>query len=76
MLEISHYEENLRVIDLGNNKLYLKREDPFGFISINFDKGQVPVSLRGKYTAFDIALRDVERYLESKKRVPVKEDNH
>lgn len=60
--------ENVRVLDLGNNKLYLKYTDPYGFVTINFDKGQVPQHLRGQYTSMDAAKIAALNYLENKKR--------
>ena len=61
-------EENIRVFKLDNNKITLKRNDPFGFITIHFDKGQLPDNMRGHYTNFDVAKRDVLRYLDKKQR--------
>lgn len=65
---IDEAQDRVRTIDLGNNKIYLKQVDPFGLIYINFDKGQLPDWLKGAYTSFDLARRDVERYLNERKR--------
>lgn len=37
--------------------------DPYGFWKISTDKGTLPVYLRGEYTTFASALRDVNRYV-------------
>lgn len=60
--------DNVRVLDLGNNKIYFKYTDPYGFIQVNFDKGQMPENLRGSYTSLDAAKTAVENYLLNKKR--------
>ena len=57
-----------RVIDLGNNKIYMTRTDPYGMIYISFDKGGPPDWLKGAYTSYDMAKRDVDRYLLDKKK--------
>jgi len=60
--------DNIRVLDLGNNKIYFKYTDPYGFIQVNFDKGQMPESLKGSYTSLDAAKIAVKNYLANKKR--------
>lgn len=60
--------DNVRVLDLGNNKIYFKYTDPYGFIQVNFDKGQMPENLRGSFTSLDTAKIAVENYLANKKR--------
>jgi len=58
-----------RVIDLGNNKLYIGRDmDQNGFYKIWFDKGQIPESLKGKYTSYLLAEKAVRHYLDAKRR--------
>jgi len=64
-------ESRIRTINLGNNKIYMKRKDPYGFVYINFDKGQIPEELKGSFTDFEMAKRAVSNYLEAKGRVPV-----
>lgn len=65
--------ERLISIDLGNNKINMKRTDPYGFWTIGFDKGQVPEKLRGLYTSAEVARRAVTAYLDEKGRTPVTE---
>lgn len=61
----------VRVIELDNNKIYMKQKDPYGFIYVNFDKGQVPEKLKGAFTDFIYAERAIEAYLTEKGRAPV-----
>lgn len=57
----------IRTVTLSNgSKLHMKREDTFNFWTINYDKGQVPESLSGRYTSMDEALRGINIYLENK----------
>lgn len=58
-----------KVIDLGNNKLMMKRTDPFGFISIHLERGQIPEYLKGNYTTWEAAKVDVDKYLEERGKV-------
>lgn len=62
--------ENIRVLDLGNNKIYFKYTDPFGFIKVSFDKGQMPDWLKGDYTSLEAAKNAIKTYLANKKREP------
>ena len=58
---------NKRVMTLDNGaKLIFERKDPYGFWSIHYEKGQVPEDLQGHYTTFDLAQKDVARYLARK----------
>lgn len=54
---------NVRSFDLGNNKIRMTREDPYGFVSISYERGQIPESLKGAYTSFEEARKAVESYL-------------
>lgn len=56
-------------IELENNTIYIKKTDPYGFWTVNFDKGQMPENLRGSYTSFSDAEREVLTYLRNKKRL-------
>lgn len=56
-----------RKIELENNTVHIRSEDPFGFWYISLQKGQVPEKLKGAYTTFDQALRDVNYWLKNKK---------
>jgi hypothetical protein len=62
-------EPNVRVIEVGKNKLYLKRKDPYGYVYINFERGELPLSLKGAFTSFDEAVKKVEIYLSTKPEV-------
>ena len=58
-----------KVIDLGNNKLMLKRTDPYGFINIHLERGQLPEYLKGNYTTWEAARSDVDKYLAERTKV-------
>ncbi len=56
-----------RKIEIENNTVHIKCEDPYGFWYISLSKGQVPEKLKGAYTSFDQALREVNFWLKHKK---------
>lgn len=63
---------NERTVILDNgNKIHMKRSDPFGFIAVNWDKGQMPAKLKGQFTSFDEARRAVDGYLAELNRAVV-----
>lgn len=57
----------LRTIDIGNNTVSIICEDPYGFWRVKLTKGNLPEKLKGSYTSFDMALRDVNLWLKDKK---------
>jgi hypothetical protein len=59
-------EPNVRSIEVGKNKLLLKRKDPYGYVYINFERGELPEILKGAYPSFDEAVKKVEIYLAQK----------
>jgi len=57
----------IRRIKMDNgNIVYIECEDPYGFWKISLEKGQLPERLKGSYTLFDQALRDVNLWLRDK----------
>lgn len=58
-----------KTVDLGNNTLVMKRTDPYGFISIHLEKGQIPEYLKGNYTTWEAAKADVDKYLTERNKV-------
>jgi hypothetical protein len=58
--------EKVRTWDLGNNKIHAKRTNPYGFVSIKFEKGLMPEELKGQFTEFLYAEQAVEAYLSKK----------
>lgn len=58
-----------KVVDLGNNKLMMKRTDPFGLISVHLEKGQLPEYLKGNYTTWEACKIDVDKYLAERAKV-------
>lgn len=56
-----------RKIELDGNTVHIKCEDPYGFWHISIAKGQIPEKLKGAYTSFDQALREVNVWLKDKK---------
>jgi hypothetical protein len=65
-LHVKNEMPNVRVVEYGKNKVFIKREDPFGFWKINYAAGQTPKHLKGQYTEFDMALRDILRHLKNR----------
>jgi hypothetical protein len=57
-----------RAVDLGNNKIHIKCEDPFGFWYITFERGGPPKEMRGAYTTLGNALKDINKYLNKKNK--------
>lgn len=62
----------VQTIELDNNKLVMKRTDPYGFIYISFERGQVPEHLKGAYTTWEAAKSAINGYLADKGREEVK----
>lgn len=56
-------EENVRFVEVGKNKLYMRRTDPFGYIHFQFERGELPKELQGSYTSFAEARKKVDAYL-------------
>jgi len=73
MFDSFDYEaaDRVRTIDTGNNKIILTRTDPYGFINIRFEKGLMPPELKGEYTTWNYAERDVEAYLARKGKTAI-----
>lgn len=61
-------DPRVKVVELDNNKLIMKRTDPYGFIALSFERGQLPESLKGHYTTWEQARAAVENYLTLKGR--------
>lgn len=56
-------DPRVKVIQLEKNKLYMRRTDPYGFIELNYDKGQLPDELaNAKFTTWEEAQKAVEKY--------------
>lgn len=57
-----------RIIDLGNNKMHIKSEDPHGFWYITLAHGALPSDFAGAYTSFSLALAAANQYLTKKNK--------
>ncbi len=68
-------EPRKKYVELENNRLIMEREDPYGFIKIHFERGQVPEKLQGTYTTWEAARLAIKVYLQEKGREEVKSDN-
>jgi hypothetical protein len=68
-IQFEQPEENVRVLEVGKNKLYLRRKDPFGFIYINWERGELPDMLKGAYTSYDEAKKKIANYLDAQSKV-------
>jgi hypothetical protein len=60
------YNENLRSIPVGKNTLHARRDDPYGFWTMHFERGEVPDELKGTYTSFDQCWKRIQIYLNKK----------
>lgn len=70
MLDINHKTKdlpNVRIRDVGNNKIRMERKDPYGLVSLSFERGPLPDWLKGTYTSFDEASKAVDSYIKNKK---------
>lgn len=55
---------NTRLVHLDNGRTFkLERKDPYGFVSIVWDKGAVPKEISGIYTNFDLATKALSLYI-------------
>lgn len=71
MQDFNENKDLLRVRSInlaGGNKINVKREDPFGFWTISWERGQLPDYLKGQYTSFEEARKAVEAYLAQKNK--------
>lgn len=60
---------NVRFYSLENgNKLNLKRTDPYGFIYISLERGQLPEWLQGAYTDWAHARLAAEKYIKERQQ--------
>jgi hypothetical protein len=59
-------QENLRSIPVGKNILHAKREDPYGFWTIHFERGEVPDFLKGTYTSFSECWKKMAQYINTR----------
>lgn len=58
-----------RYLDIGDNKIYFRFTDPYGFISLSIEKGQLPTYLKtASFTSLDQAHTAVQNYLNNKKK--------
>lgn len=49
------------------NRLYFTKNPPFGFWTVNYERGGLPSHLNGNYTSFQKAYTVTEAYLGHKK---------
>lgn len=57
---------NERTLTLDDQVITLKREPELGFVYVIFSKGRVPDRLKGRYTSFFEAEKDVLKYVNNK----------
>lgn len=58
----------VKEIILKDGKYNLTRVNPYGFIKISAERGQLPDKLKGWYTTWEDAERDLTMYLQTKGR--------
>lgn len=64
--QIMEESEDVRYIQVDDNqKIWFKREGPFSFWKVNFNKGRIPKKLSGMFTDFDKAYNAVSNYLKN-----------
>jgi hypothetical protein len=57
---------NVRLYPVGNNVLRATRTDPYGFVSVSYERGQVPEELKGSYTSFEEARKAIVKYIDNR----------
>lgn len=65
-----------RTYEIAHNKVYLERQDPYGFWYFRLDKGQIPEWMRGAYTTVIDAERALTKYLEERNKTIAGEETH
>ena len=64
---------NVRLLNFSNGQtIRLERKNPYGFISVVWNKGPTPEKLSGIYTTFDYATKAVEIYVNNEMASGVK----
>lgn len=48
------------------NRLYFTKNPPFGYWTVNYERGGLPSHLNGLYTGFSKAYQEAEAYLGNK----------
>lgn len=62
--------DTVRVVQLENgNKLNLTRNDPYGFITLSLERGQLPEAYRGSYTDWPFAETAAKKYCSERQSV-------
>jgi hypothetical protein len=77
-MQITNFEQpesNMRIMEVGKNKIFMRRTDPFGFIKLNYERGELPIELQGQFTSFDEAKKRIEVYLTQKGREAAEVEN-
>jgi hypothetical protein len=65
-MKISQPKENERLITLiTGNVVRIRREDPYGYWYVSYEKGPIPKGLEGAFTTVNMAIRMVQRFLAS-----------
>lgn len=58
-----------RYLDIGENKIFFRFTDPYGFVNLSIEKGQLPTYLKtANYTSLEQAYTAVQNYLNNKKK--------
>lgn len=66
MIKMTQTKENERMVELKTgNKVFLRREDPFGFWYFSYERGKVPADLQGAFTTVSLAERALTHYTEA-----------
>ena len=60
---VERTRENERTLQVGGSKIYLRRQDPFGFWYVSFERGAVPAILDQAFTTLDFAYATIDTYI-------------
>lgn len=72
--KLEYIEENsARVVPYGKNKIRVERKDPYGFWYVSFERGSPPERLKGSYTTYRDAEKDITVFLASKEAAASKD---
>ena len=64
----------VREIDLGNNnKLYVRKTDPYGFFKFSLEHGQLPNWIKGDYTSISETEKAIAKYIRERELSPPKD---
>ena len=67
-VEVGNVVFDESIIEINNNKVFIKAHNPHGFYKITFERGRVPESLQGGYTSRSMAEAEARKYFLTKSK--------